>query len=80
MDKFVYYLYYICFRNWIFCERRGYRKILDFVLKFCFFFYLNLKNCLVFSVVILDLEIIGLSKYFFFKYLKKKKRKKSKVI
>lgn len=26
MDKFVYYLYHICFRNWTFCERRGYRK------------------------------------------------------
>lgn len=76
------YIIYIIFVLEIgfFVKEEDIEKILDFVLKFCFFFFLNLKNCLVFSVVILDLEIIGLSKYFFFKYLKKKKRKKSKVI
>lgn len=55
-------------------------KILDPVPKPCFSSSSNLKNCSAPSVVILDLETTGLSKYFFLKYLKKKKRKKSKAI
>lgn len=75
------YIIYIIFvlESGFFVKEEDIEKILDFVLKFSFFFFLNLKNCLVFSVVILDLEIIGLSKYFFFKYLKKRKEKKVKL-
>lgn len=55
-------------------------KIPDPVPKPSFSSSSNLKNCSAPSVVILDLETTGLSKYFFLKYLKKKKRKKSKAI
>lgn len=51
-------------------------KIPDPVPKPCFSSSSNLKNCSAPSVVILDLETTGLSKYFFLKYLKKKEKKK----
>lgn len=49
-------------------------KIPDPVPKPCFSSSSNLKNCSAPSIVILDLETTGLSKYFFLKYLKKKRK------
>lgn len=54
-------------------------KIPDPVPKPSFSSSSNLKNCSAPSVVILDLETTGLSKYFFLKYLKKRKEKKAKL-